>query len=397
MNAQLNAGETVSALTADVQDASGRFYPLKVESALSVPSLSGVTMLVLRLNDGLTDVGDVLLRIGLRGFQSNRVRVGIGHIGGGPPDDSPTPTPTPTPTPKPTPTPTPKPTPVPTPIPTPTPTPKPTQAPTPIPTPTPTPTPTTTATRFKVLQWNVAYGRGTDNRIDLNRQVNWLVNMHPDLISLNEVPPENVSQYKNMLQQRTGVTWYSHWIAITPGNNVGQQILSRHPFVSTKSLYLSFGRSVAQVKVSIGGKTINFFSTHLSYESVAWRQTQLAQINTWAATFAEQKILLGDFNLSPNWVEHTTMTLLFHDAWQQAFNAGTAISYPDNPEGRTRKGRVDYINYSKGASGLRLIDVRMPDQRDLNNRNVAITVGGSNDAGVRPSDHNFIVATFETK
>jgi endonuclease/exonuclease/phosphatase family metal-dependent hydrolase len=154
---------------------------------------------------------------------------------------------------------------------------------------------------------------------------------------------------------------------------------------------------VAQVKVSIGGKTINCFSTHLSYESVAWRQAQLAEINAWAATFSEQKILLGDFNLSPNWVEHTTMTLLFHDAWQQAFNAGTAISYPDNPEGRTRKGRVDYINYSKGASGLRLIDVRMPDQRDLNNRNVAITVGGSNDAGVRPSDHNFIVATFETK
>lgn len=257
--------------------------------------------------------------------------------------------------------------------------------------------PTSTGTRFKVLQWNTAYGRGTDNIIDLNRQVNWLVNQNPDLISLNEVPPENVSQYQNMLQQRTGRTWYSYWVAITAGNNVGQQVLSRYPFVSSSSLYMSFGRSVARVTVNIGGKTINFFSTHLSYESESWRQTQLAQLNSWTATYPEQKILIGDFNLSPNWVEYGTMTSLFYDAWQQAFNAGTAIAYPDNPEGRTRKGRVDYINYSKSASGLRLIDVRMPDQRDLNNKNVAVTVGNSNDWGVRPSDHNFIIATFEIR
>jgi hypothetical protein len=37
----------------------------------------------------------------------------------------------------------------------------------------------------------------------------------------------------------------------------------------------------------------------------------------------------------------------------------------------------------------------MPDQRDLNNHNVVITVGNSNDWGVRPSDHNFIMGTFQ--
>jgi endonuclease/exonuclease/phosphatase family metal-dependent hydrolase len=255
----------------------------------------------------------------------------------------------------------------------------------------------TTTTRFKVLQWNTAYGRGTDNIIDLNRQVNWLVSMQPDLISLNEVPPENVSQYQNMLQQRTGVTWYSHWVAISSGNNVGQQILSRYPLLSKGTLYLSFTRSVAQVTLSIGGKTVNLFSTHLSPESATYRQTQLSQINSWMAGFSEQRVLVGDFNLSPNWAEYTTMTSLSYDSWQQAFNAGTAISYPDNPEGRTRKGRIDYINYSKTASGLRLIEVRMPDQRDLNNKNVVITVGNSNDWGVRPSDHNFLMTTFEIR
>lgn len=252
--------------------------------------------------------------------------------------------------------------------------------------------------RFKVMQWNTAYGRGTDNLIDLNRQVSWMANMQPDLISLNEVPPENAPTYVSLLQQRTGITWYSQWVAITPGNNVGQQILSRYPFQSTNLRYLSFGRSVAQVTVNIGGRTINFFSTHLSFESADWRYAQLSELNSWMSGFSEQRILAGDFNLSPNWGEYGPMTSLNYDSWQQAFNAGTAVSYSDdNTEGRTRKGRVDYINFSKSASGLRLVEVRMPDQRDLNNRNVVVSVGNTNDYGVRPSDHNFIVSTFELR
>jgi hypothetical protein len=174
-------------------------------------------------------------------------------------------------------------------------------------------TQTTTATRFKILQWNVQYGKGTDNITDLGRQVNWMAAMQPDIIALNEVPPENVPQYQSLLQQRTGITWYSYWVAITPGNTVGQQILSRFPFANNNALYMSFGRSVAQGAVNIGGRTVNIFSTHLSYESSDWRLQQLSEINSWTSNFSEQKILLGDFNLSPNWAEYIPMTTLFYD------------------------------------------------------------------------------------
>lgn len=371
-NATLRAGEGVNAFAADMQDASGRFYPLTVENAVAVNRVSGVTMLVLRLNDSLGNVGDVLLRIGLRGMVSNRVRIGIGHVGGGPPDDAPTSTPPPS---APTPTP----------------------VPTPTPTPTPAPTPTTTAARLKVLQWNVAYGRGTDNVVNLNRQATWMANMQPDLISLNEVPPANIQTYVDLLRQKTGVTWHSHWFAIKPGDGVGQQILSRFPFVRTGGTYLSFGRSVAQVTVSVGSRTVNFFSTHLSFESAAWRTAQLTEMNAWMAGFGEQRIVAGDFNLIPTSGEYTVMTALYYDTWVEAARAGKAISYADNPEGRTRKARLDYINYSKFASGLRLLEVRMPDQRDLSNKNVVTVVGNSNDWGVRPSDHNFLITTFEVR
>src|SRR5260370_37197115 len=36
----------------------------------------------------MADVGDVLIGISYHGLQSNRVRVGIGHVGDGPPDDA---------------------------------------------------------------------------------------------------------------------------------------------------------------------------------------------------------------------------------------------------------------------------------------------------------------------
>ena len=83
------SGEPASALTADAQDASGTIYPLKVEYADVVPNFPGIYMVVLRLNDLMSaNLGDVLIRLNLHGMASNRVRVGIGQIGGGPADDS---------------------------------------------------------------------------------------------------------------------------------------------------------------------------------------------------------------------------------------------------------------------------------------------------------------------
>jgi len=87
MNLELLAGEGANAFSSDVQDGNGKIYPLKVEYAGQVPDFPGITMIVVRLADDLGDAGDVLLRLNLHGMSSNRVRVAIGHSGGGPADD----------------------------------------------------------------------------------------------------------------------------------------------------------------------------------------------------------------------------------------------------------------------------------------------------------------------
>jgi subtilase family serine protease len=81
-------GDTVSSVTADAEDASHHIYPLTVEYVGNVDGFDWLRRVTIRLNDDMGDVGDVLVRINVRGLPSNRVRLGVGHIGGGPPDDT---------------------------------------------------------------------------------------------------------------------------------------------------------------------------------------------------------------------------------------------------------------------------------------------------------------------
>lgn len=110
MNLDLLANEGANALTLDAEDSQKRHYAFRVENVSPVPGYEWMSQVTVRLSDDIGDVGDVLVRINLHGMSSNRVRVAIGHTGGGLPDDvgmvaAPAPFPAPAPTPVPTPNP----------------------------------------------------------------------------------------------------------------------------------------------------------------------------------------------------------------------------------------------------------------------------------------------------
>lgn len=88
MNLRLEPDESASAVTADAEDVNHRIYQLPVEHVGPVPDQPWATAVVVKLATDMTDLGDVLVRITYRGVASNRVRLAIGHVGGGPPDDS---------------------------------------------------------------------------------------------------------------------------------------------------------------------------------------------------------------------------------------------------------------------------------------------------------------------
>ena len=87
-NLKLQAGEGTDVVSADAEDGSHRLYALTVEYVGPVPDQPWATSVVVCLNNQMGDLGDVLVRIKYRGASSNRVRVGIGHVGDGPPDDA---------------------------------------------------------------------------------------------------------------------------------------------------------------------------------------------------------------------------------------------------------------------------------------------------------------------
>jgi len=80
-----NAGP--SDVKAEAESGSHKVYSLTVEYVGVVPGQEWTSSIVVRLDDQIGNVGDVLIGISYRGGQSNRVRVGIGHVGDGPPDD----------------------------------------------------------------------------------------------------------------------------------------------------------------------------------------------------------------------------------------------------------------------------------------------------------------------
>jgi uncharacterized protein GlcG (DUF336 family) len=87
MNLTLQTGDTASSVDVSAEDFAHRVYQLPVEYVGSVPDQPWATSVVVRLSDGMDDLGDVLVRVIYRGLSSNRVRVAMGHIGGGLPDD----------------------------------------------------------------------------------------------------------------------------------------------------------------------------------------------------------------------------------------------------------------------------------------------------------------------
>jgi uncharacterized protein GlcG (DUF336 family) len=88
MGIVLQPGETAGAIAADAEDGAHNIYHLAVEYVGPVPEQDWISSIVLRLDPKLNDVGDVLIGISYHGATSNRVRVGVGHVGDGPPDDA---------------------------------------------------------------------------------------------------------------------------------------------------------------------------------------------------------------------------------------------------------------------------------------------------------------------
>ena len=230
-------------------------------------------------------------------------------------------------------------------------------------------------TQLRVLSWNISFGKGTDGIENYDRTATWITALNPDLVGLCEIPPDRVSTLITLLTQRRVAPGFLIFAPKFPGSQEGNLIISRFPILSSNALFLSANRSVTAANVDVGGRAVSFFATHLDDQSSTNRLAEVIQLTQWAAGFAEPRIVTGDFNGGPDTPEALTMAQSYFDSWAETMSTGTAISYPDNPvwmHTRTRRGRIDYVFYSRPGSGLSVRSSLIPDTRDLSNSNVVV-------------------------
>jgi len=258
---------------------------------------------------------------------------------------------------------------------------------------TPPPSTSTSGSTLRVLEYNVHHnGIGTDGKSSPSRVADTIVKMKPDVISLVEVESwdgyyngDGVALYKQMLEARTGVKWYT-WDIQSYGawtsSGIRNAILSKFPFTSTyrHEFSVGTGRTIGGVTITVNGRTINFMSTHIDPYTESNRITECKELVPYATGFAEDRIVLGDFNALPGTTEMNIMTAAYYDAWAEAAKRGLQSSPADNPYGYTRTRRIDYVYYSHGEQHLTLKAAQVVETRDA--------------YGYRPSDHRPVLVTF---
>jgi endonuclease/exonuclease/phosphatase family metal-dependent hydrolase len=258
-------------------------------------------------------------------------------------------------------------------------------------TPPPPSTSIPTGTTLKVMQWNIHKTKGSDNVCNPDRIASGIAAHKPDIVSLNEVNFNSGEcawtfnmgeKLRALVQSKTGQTWYRQDAnGMGEGTRgVGNVILSRYQPVSQTWYQLSNDRAVAQMSIIVNGRVVNVFSTHVEYVNNAWRPVQINEALAWISTFAEPRIVMGDFNTNPGTSDYKLMATPYQDAWAAAKTAGTATAY--NGTGATRGGsRFDYVFHSRVAA-LALQSVNVPDMR-VN--------------GIQSSDHAPVIAVFQVR
>jgi endonuclease/exonuclease/phosphatase family metal-dependent hydrolase len=260
-----------------------------------------------------------------------------------------------------------------------------------LPLPPPPPVPTTAA-RIRVMHWNLHHGNDPNDKWAFPRQLDVIANAKPDVISLNEVEKLN-SSYGNIdqaaeiakhLANKTGQTWYQYMVVGSGASKgIGNAIISRFPLSAGSVCQLSSSRNAVRATMTINGRTVNLWSTHLAVESGSYRVNEVNILLPCMAGYSQQRIVAGDFNASTSSTEIDLMTASYVDGWAKAKSLGVTANYAGNCDGCTRNSRIDYLFVSKDAANLVLKSAEIIDTRDAK--------------GVMPSDHKPMVATFEVK
>ena len=257
------------------------------------------------------------------------------------------------------------------------------------------------AVQIKVMTFNIQHGIDGTSRYNLQRAIDTIARVQPDIVGLQEVTRNHPSyacddqpaRIASGLRASTGQTWdvvyEQEWFTPdvscqragkgTGPETEGLSFLTRRSMSGATMVPLADSRIGLQVAVQ-DVYMLPVAVTHLSSGAAkaSARTQQIDRLMSWARGFGQPLILMGDFNTDPQAPELQSILAGFRDAWSDAVAAGRTVG-----AGMTQRStRVDYIFYAPGSS-MTLESAEFVDTAAL--------------IGVVASDHQPLVATFTVR
>jgi endonuclease/exonuclease/phosphatase family metal-dependent hydrolase len=205
------------------------------------------------------------------------------------------------------------------------------------------------------MSYNIHVGIGMDKKLDLARIAGVIERQRIDIVGLQEVDrgverTGRVDEIKE-LARLTGMDYaFAHNLDYQ-GGQYGVAVLSRFPILAIDHRRYANRRErerrgFIRVEVEVGGRRLNFVTTHLDYQFEDGRIFETEQLLKALADVRGPLLVVGDFNEEPPGGSYGMMLKAgFADVWRScaacAQDPASGLTYPaDKPTKR-----IDYVFY----------------------------------------------------
>ena len=211
--------------------------------------------------------------------------------------------------------------------------------------------------RLNVMSYNIHVGIGMDKKLDLARIADVIKRHRIDIVGLQEVDRgvERTGRVDEIreLARLTGMDYaFAHNLDYQ-GGQYGVAVLSRFPILAIDHRRFANRRErerrgFIRVEVEVGGRRLNFVTTHLDYQFLDGRVFETEQLLKALEDVRGPLIVAGDFNEEPGVGAYEMMLKAgFADGWTQTNTAG--LTYPaDKPVKR-----IDYVFHRNLGDNVR--------------------------------------------
>jgi endonuclease/exonuclease/phosphatase family metal-dependent hydrolase len=210
---------------------------------------------------------------------------------------------------------------------------------------------------LRVMTFNIHVGVGLDKKLDLQRIADVIIRERPDLVGLQEVDrgvrrTEGIDEIAELAKITRMDYAFGHNLDYQEGQ-YGVAILSK--FLIQKIDHQKYEnrreaerRGMLRVEVDIGGRSIDFATTHLDYQREDARLFETEQLLRFLSAVRNPLIVVGDFNDEPIGSAYKLVLTKFADAWMASRAKGNGFSYPADQPAK----RIDYI-FFRSSDGVR--------------------------------------------